>query len=135
MFNMILFKIHVFRFLINQQNKLIFGTFLHFLLSAGFWSCQNYFTFIYSLHKLAWGLFSWAYTSTVKIVQSDTWVFRHPVPSQLNIYGPKVFMLTKLKPEYFDILDNLIISPILRCVGLDRVHCSGAQRINLSLVS
>ena len=31
--------------------------------------------------------------------------FRHPVTSQ-NIYGPKVFLLTKIKPEYSDILYN-----------------------------
>jgi len=33
-----------------------------FLLSAGFWRCQNSFTSI--LHSAqAWGLFSWTYTS------------------------------------------------------------------------
>ena len=42
---------------------------------------------------------------TVELVQSNTWVFRHPVISK-NIYGPKVFLLTKIKPEYSDILYN-----------------------------
>jgi len=39
---------------------------------------------------------------TVELMQSDTWVFRHPT----KIYGPKVFLLTKIKPKYFDILYN-----------------------------
>ena len=42
---------------------------------------------------------------TVELVQSNTWVFRHPVTSK-NIYGPKVFLLTKIKPKYSDILYN-----------------------------
>jgi hypothetical protein len=40
----------------------------------------------------------------VSLVQSDTWVFRHPVTSNTTIYGPKVFLLTKIKPEYSIIL-------------------------------
>ena len=31
---------------------------------------------------------------------------RHPVTSDKKNYGPKVFVLTKIKPEYSDILYN-----------------------------
>jgi hypothetical protein len=41
----------------------------------------------------------------MELVQSDTFVFQHPV-SPANIYGPKVFLLTKIKPEYSNILYN-----------------------------
>jgi len=37
---------------------------------------------------------------TVELVQSD--ILWHPT----KIYGPKVFLLTKIKPEYSDILYN-----------------------------
>jgi hypothetical protein len=37
---------------------------------------------------------------TVKLVQSD--ILLHPT----KIYGPKVFLLTKIKPEFSDILYN-----------------------------
>ena len=41
--------------------------------------------------------------TTVELVQSDTWVFWNPMTSDKNV-GPKVFILTKIKP---DILYNL----------------------------
>jgi hypothetical protein len=44
------------------------------------------------------------FVNTVSLVQSDTWVFRHPVTSNTTIYGPKVFLLTKIKPENSNIL-------------------------------
>ena len=46
----------------------------------------------------------------MELVQSDTSVFRHPVTSD-KIYGHKVFLLTKVKPEYSDILYNLTHFP------------------------
>jgi hypothetical protein len=49
---------------------------------------------------------------TVELVQSNTWVFRH----MTKIYSPKVFLLTKLKPEYSDILYNRHISLVPWCV-------------------
>ena len=43
----------------------------------------------------------------MELVQSGTWVFRRPVTSdQYLIYGPEVFLLTTIKPEYSDILYN-----------------------------
>jgi len=45
---------------------------------------------------------------TVEFIQSDNWVFRHPVT---KIYGSKVFLLTKVKPEYSDILFNFTHFP------------------------
>ena len=42
---------------------------------------------------------------TVELAQSYTWVFWHPVTSR-KIYGPKVFLLTKIKSEYSNILYN-----------------------------
>ena len=45
-------------------------------------------------------------TNTVELVHFDTWVFRHP-GHLTKIYGPKVFLLTKIKPEYSNILYNL----------------------------
>ena len=42
------------------------------------------------------------YCNTVELVKSDTQVLWHPT----KIYGPKVFLLTKIKPEYSDILCN-----------------------------
>jgi hypothetical protein len=42
---------------------------------------------------------------TVELVQTDIWVVWHPVTSD-KIYGPKVFLLTKIKPEYSYILYN-----------------------------
>ena len=44
---------------------------------------------------------------TVELVQSDTSFFWHPT----KIYGPKVFLLTKIKPEFSDILRNPTHSP------------------------
>jgi hypothetical protein len=44
-------------------------------------------------------------TGTVELVQSNTWVFLHPVTSE-KIDGPKVFPLTKIKPEYYYTLYN-----------------------------
>ena len=53
---------------------------------------------------------------TVELVQSDTQVFRNPVTSD-KIYGPKVFLLTKIKPEYSNVLS------LVPCyVGLERFH-------------
>ena len=46
-------------------------------------------------------------TNTVELVQSDTWVFGHPT----KMYGPKIFLLTKIKPEYTDILYNQTLFP------------------------
>jgi len=46
---------------------------------------------------------------TMELVQSDTRVFRHPVPTKM--YGPKVFQLTKIKPEYSNILYNQTFFP------------------------
>ena len=96
-----------------------------FFIICWFLGVSKFFHF-YLQSAQAWGLCSWTYTSKY----SETCAVRHLsfqtscAIRQLNIYGPKVFMLTKIKPEYSDILDNLIISPILRCVELDRVHCS-----------
>ena len=59
---------------------------------------------------MAW--VSWL-QNTVELVQSDIWVFGHPT----KIYGHKVFLLTKTKPEYCD------ISLVPWCVGLDRFYC------------
>ena len=42
----------------------------------------------------------------VAFVQSDTWVFWHPVTSDKKMYGPKVFLLAKQKLEYSGILYN-----------------------------
>ena len=50
----------------------------------------------YIVHEVA------RFVDTVELVQSHTWVFRHPT----KIYCPKVFLLTKIKPEYSDILYN-----------------------------
>jgi hypothetical protein len=47
------------------------------------------------------------YCNTVELVKSDTQVLWHPT----KIYGPKVFLLTKLKPEYSDILYNPTHTP------------------------
>jgi hypothetical protein len=38
----------------------------------------------------------------MELVQSDTWVFSNPT----KIYGINVFLVTEIKPEYFDILYN-----------------------------
>ena len=54
------------------------------------------------------------YTHTVELVQSD--ILWHST----NIYGPQVYLLTKVKPEYFDILYNLTHSLVPWCVVLDR---------------
>ena len=43
---------------------------------------------------------------TVELVQSDTWVFPDILWHPTKIYGPKVFLLTKIKPEYSAILYN-----------------------------
>jgi hypothetical protein len=47
---------------------------------------------------------------TVEFVQLDNWfsdILWHPP----KIYGPKVFLLTNIKPEYSDILYSLIHFP------------------------
>ena len=38
-------------------------------------------------------------------------LFQHSVTSNKKNYGPKVFLLTKIKPEYSDILYNLTHFP------------------------
>ena len=43
---------------------------------------------------------------TVELVQYYTWVFSDILWHLTKIYSPKVFLLTKVKPEYFDILYN-----------------------------
>jgi hypothetical protein len=45
----------------------------------------------------------WLYT--LEPEQSDTWVFRHPVTSDKNVWS-QISLLTKIKPEYSDILYN-----------------------------
>ena len=58
---------------------------------------------------------------------SGTCAIRHrSFPTSCDIrqfYGPKVFMLTKIKPEYSDILYHPTHSLVPWCVGLDRFHC------------
>ena len=44
--------------------------------------------------------------STVELVQSNTWVFPDILWHLTKIYVPKVFLLTKIKHEYSDILYN-----------------------------
>ena len=50
------------------------------------------------------------FTYTVELLKFDTWVSPPPLPDILwhltTIYGPKVFLLTKIKPEYSEILYN-----------------------------
>jgi hypothetical protein len=57
---------------------------------------------------------------------SGTCAIRHrSFPTSCDIrqfYGPKVFMLTKIKPEYSDILYHPTHSLVPWCVGLDRCH-------------
>ena len=48
-----------------------------------------------------------------------SYILWHPT----KIYGPEVFLLTKIKHEYFDILYNSTYFPG-PCVRLDRFHCS-----------
>ena len=49
-------------------------------------------------------------TNTVELIQTDTRVFRHHVTFDKN--GSKVFLLlTKIKPEYSDILYNTTYLP------------------------
>jgi hypothetical protein len=45
--------------------------------------------------------------TTVELVQSDIWVLWHPT----KIFGPKIYLFTKIKPEYSDILYNLTHFP------------------------
>ena len=50
-------------------------------------------------------MFQFLIRTTVELVQSDTWVsdiLWHPT----KIDGPKVVLLTKIKPEYSDIMSN-----------------------------
>jgi hypothetical protein len=58
---------------------------------------------------------------------SGTCAIRHlSFPTSCDIrqfYGPKVFMLTKIKPEYSDILYHPTHSLVPWYVGLDRFHC------------
>jgi hypothetical protein len=54
---------------------------------------------------------------TVELVQSD--ILWHLT----KIYGPKVFLLAKIKPEYCDILYNPVFL-VPWCVWLDRIHCN-----------
>jgi hypothetical protein len=42
---------------------------------------------------------------TMELVQSDTWIFRHPM-THVKYLWPKEFLLTNIKPEYFNILYN-----------------------------
>ena len=78
-------------------------------------------------------------------MQTDTWIFPTFCDIRQKIYGPKVFLLTKIKPEYSDILFKLThfpgslvcqirqvltsctiwhISLVPWCVRLDRFHCT-----------
>ena len=44
--------------------------------------------------------------NTVELVQSDPWVFRRPVTPDKNVWSQSIYALTKIKPEYSDILYN-----------------------------
>ena len=46
------------------------------------------------------------FNNTVELVQSNTWFFFDILWHPTKIYGPKVFLLSKIKPEYSDILYN-----------------------------
>jgi hypothetical protein len=111
--------------------------------------CQ-YFVYVNISYVIQWNpCVSTLYMSTYHMLysgihESDTWVFRHHVTSDNNLWL-KVFLLTKIKPEYSDILYNLThflcllvcqirqvltsctiwhISLVSRCVRLDRFWLS-----------
>ena len=70
--------------------------------------------FIYkqqNVNKLQWNLYNLTPEFSDILPLSE-----HPT----KIYGPKVFLLTKIKPEYSDILYNLTHFPGPLCVVLDR---------------
>ena len=60
--------------------------------------------------------------TTVELVQSDSWVFRHPVTFNQNLWS-KVFLLTKIKPEYSDILYNPTYCPGPLVCRIRLFHC------------
>jgi hypothetical protein len=68
-------------------------------------------------------LWSYIIVYTVEPVQSDTLVF-HILWNSTKMYGPKIFLLTKLKPEYSDILYNPTHFMVPWYVELDKFHCN-----------
>jgi hypothetical protein len=57
---------------------------------------------------------------TVELVESDSWVFRHPT----KIYDPKVFLFIKLNLSIRTSCTIWHISLVPWCVALDRFHCT-----------
>ena len=88
---------------------------------------KNYYQFYFYKHSIL------LYISTGELVQSDTWVFRHSVTSD-KIYGPKVFLLSEIKPEYSTPCTTGHISLVPLCVGLDSFHCSSLSAILVSTI-
>jgi len=79
--------------------------------------------------------------NTVELVQSNTWVFHHLWHST-KLYGPKLFLITKIKPEYSDILYNqthfpgslvCLIRQVSLCVELEcciqQILCSDCTKL------
>ena len=76
-------------------------TWIFFFLS--FYSSKAYIITLWHIYRYI--IYIYIYIYTVELVQSD--ILWHPT----TIYGPKVFLLTKIKPEYSDILYNLTHFP------------------------
>ena len=94
-------------FVLKKQYTLYTGNEWLHILKKGHPYCNEKVVLYHKRRGLSWG---GQFSNTVELVQSDTRVFRHPVTSAKN-FGPTIFLLTKIKSEYSDILNNMTHPP------------------------